>query len=195
MILYDFVADFYPIALQLKNHPQHRGATAEAVVVAVGIDAVEYGVGVTALVEKVGQFEAEDEAFQFVLCRGVEQRHVFVLVGGELAAHVVVGKRDVERLNRKEMDVAAVGERGHGVFAVGIARLRPSVTDVVAQFKPRDGRDGCIAAYAVVFRMGFDDVFIDGLFATSEAVVCLHAEFGEKRGNVFGRGDGKIGVA
>ena len=93
------------------------------------------------------------------MCRSVEQRHIFVLVGRELAAHVVVGKRNVERLNGEEMDVAAVGKRGHGVFAVGIPRLLPSVVDVVAQFKPCDGSDGCIAAYVVVFRMGYYGFF------------------------------------
>ena len=76
--------------LQFKRGAEHGGATAEGVVVGVGVDAVEEGVGVVALVQEVAEFEAENEAFPFVLGGGVEEGHVLVLVGGELAAHMVV---------------------------------------------------------------------------------------------------------
>ena len=81
--------------LQFKRGAEQGGAAAEGVVVGVGVDAVEDGVGVVALVEEVVEFEAEDEAFPFVLCRGVEEGHVLVLVGGELAAHVVIVQGEV----------------------------------------------------------------------------------------------------
>ena len=77
-------------SLQFKRRPQHGGAAAEGIVVGVGVDAVEDGVGVAALVQEIGEFEAEDEALEFVLGGGVEEGHALVLVGGELAAHVVI---------------------------------------------------------------------------------------------------------
>ena len=77
-------------SLQFKRCSQHCGAAAKGVVVGVGVDAVEEGVGVVALVQEVVEFEAEDEALPFVLGGGVEEGHVLVLVGGDLAAHVVV---------------------------------------------------------------------------------------------------------
>ena len=46
--------------LQFKRRSQHDGAAAEGVVVGVGVDAVEDGVGVVALVQEVVEFEAED---------------------------------------------------------------------------------------------------------------------------------------
>lgn len=76
--------------LQFKRRSQQGGAAAEGVVVGVGVDAVEDGVGVVALVEEIVEFKAEDEALPFVLGGGVEEGHVLVLVGSELAAHVVI---------------------------------------------------------------------------------------------------------
>lgn len=78
------------IVLQLKCHSQHGGATTEAIVVGVGIDAVENGVGVAALVQQVGEFQTEDALFPLVLCGGVEEGHALVRVGGDLAPHMVV---------------------------------------------------------------------------------------------------------
>ena len=78
------------LTLQFECHSQHCGATAEGVVVGVGVDAVEEGVGVAALVQEVGEFQAEDTLLPFVLRGGVEEGHVFVLIGGDLAAHVVI---------------------------------------------------------------------------------------------------------
>ena len=43
-----------------------------------------------ALVQEVVELQAEDEALPFVLGGGVEEGHALVLVGGELAAHMVV---------------------------------------------------------------------------------------------------------
>ena len=77
-------------ALQLKRCSQHCGATAEGVVVGVGVDAVEEGVGVAALVQEIGEFQAEDALAEFVLRGGVEEGHIFILVGGDLAAHMVI---------------------------------------------------------------------------------------------------------
>ena len=77
-------------ALQFECHSQHSGATAEGVVVGVGVDAVEDGVGVVALVQEVGEFQAEDALAEFVLRGGVEEGHVFVLVSGNLTAHMVI---------------------------------------------------------------------------------------------------------
>ena len=80
----------YRDRLQFECHSQHSGATAEGVVVGVGVDAVEDGVGLAALVQEVGEFQAEDALAEFVLRGGVEEGHVFVLIGGDLAAHVVI---------------------------------------------------------------------------------------------------------
>lgn len=79
-----------PYFLQFIYYSKHSGATAEAVVVGVGVDAVEDGVGVTALVQEIGEFQAEDALAEFELRGGVEEGHVFVLVSGDLAAHVVI---------------------------------------------------------------------------------------------------------
>ena len=98
--------------LQFKRRSQHGGATAEGVVVGVGVDAVEDGVGVVALVQEVVEFEAEDEALPLVLCGGIEEGHALVLVGGELAAHVVVVQGEVEGGDGEDVDGAAVGEGG-----------------------------------------------------------------------------------
>ena len=77
-------------ALQLECQSHHCGAAAEGVVVGVGVDAVEEGVGVAALVEEVGEFQTEDALLPLVLRGGVEEGHALVLVGGDLAAHVVI---------------------------------------------------------------------------------------------------------
>ena len=98
-----------------------------------------------ALVQEVVEFEAEDEAFPFVLCRGVEEGHALVLVGGELAAHVVIVQGEVEGGDGEDVDGTAVGEGGRGVAFIGVARLRPPVIDVVPQFEPGDGGDGGVA--------------------------------------------------
>jgi len=58
------------ITLQFECESEHSGAAAEGVVVGVGVDAVEDGVGVVALVQEVVEFEAEDEALPFVLGGG-----------------------------------------------------------------------------------------------------------------------------
>ena len=76
--------------LQFECESEHSGATAEGVVVGVGVDAVEEGVGVAALVQEVGEFQAEDALLPFVLRGGVEEGHALVLIGGNLAAHMVV---------------------------------------------------------------------------------------------------------
>ena len=88
------------ITSQLKCHSHHSRAAAEAVVVGVGVDAVEEGVGVVALVEEVGEFQAEDALLPLVLRGGVEEGHALVCVGsplltspdrgGKLAAHMVI---------------------------------------------------------------------------------------------------------
>ena len=46
-------------ALQFKCQSQQGGTTAEGVVVGVGVDAVEDGVGVVALVQEVIEFESD----------------------------------------------------------------------------------------------------------------------------------------
>ena len=101
--------------LQLKRCSQQGGAAAEGVVVGVGVDAVEDGVGVVALVQEVIEFEAEDEALEFVLGGGVEEGHALVLVGGELAAHMVVVQREVEGDDGEDVDGTAVGEGGQSL--------------------------------------------------------------------------------
>ena len=77
-------------SLQFKRGTEQGGATAEGVVVGVGVDAVEEGVGVAALVQEVGEFQAEDALAEFVLRGGVEEGHALVLIGGDLTAHVVI---------------------------------------------------------------------------------------------------------
>ena len=99
-------------ALQFKCYSEHCGATAEGVVVGVGVDAVEEGVGVAALVEEVGEFQAEDALLPLVLRGGVEEGHIFILVGGDLAAHVVVVQGEVEGGDGEHVDGSAVGEGG-----------------------------------------------------------------------------------
>ena len=64
-------------ALQLECYPEQGRATAEGVVVGVGVDAVEEGVGVAALVQEIGEFQAEDALLPFVLRGGVEEGHIF----------------------------------------------------------------------------------------------------------------------
>ena len=61
------------ILLQLKRGTEHDGASAEAVVVAVGVDAVEDGVGVVALVQEIVKLKTEDKSLPFVLSRSVEE--------------------------------------------------------------------------------------------------------------------------
>ena len=46
--------------LQLKRGFHHDCSAAEGVVIGVGVDAVEDGVGVVALVEEIVEFEAEN---------------------------------------------------------------------------------------------------------------------------------------
>ncbi len=132
-------------SLQFKRRSQHDSAAAEAVVVGVGVDAVEDGVGVVALVQEVIEFETEDEVLPLVLGGGVEEGHALVLVGGELAAHVVVVQGEVEGGDGEDVDGTAVGEGGRSVALFGIARARPPVVDVVPQFEPGDGGDGGVA--------------------------------------------------
>ncbi len=109
------------MSLQFKRGAEHHSATAEAVVVGIGVDAVEEGVGVAALVQEVVEFEAEDEAFPFVLRGGVEEGHALVLVGGELAAHVVIVQGEVEGGDGEYVDGSAMGEGGRSVALFGIA--------------------------------------------------------------------------
>ena len=131
--------------LQFKRRSQHDGAAAEGVVVGVGVDAVEDGVGVVALVQEVVEFEAEDALLPLVLGGGVEEGHALVLVGGELAAHVVIVQREVEGGDGEDVDGTAVGEGGGCVALFGVTRARPPVIDVVPQFEPGDGGDGSVA--------------------------------------------------
>ena len=65
--------------LQFKRRSQQGGSAAEAVVVGVGVDAIEEGVGVVALVQEVGEFQTEDALLPLVLCGGIEEGHVLVL--------------------------------------------------------------------------------------------------------------------
>lgn len=99
-------------ALQFKCQAEHCGTTAEGVVVGVGVDAVEEGVGVAALVQEVGEFQSEDALLPLVLRGGVEEGHALVLVGGELATHVVVVQGEVEGGDGEYVDGSAVGEGG-----------------------------------------------------------------------------------
>ena len=99
-------------SLQLKRRSHHDCAAAEGVVVGVGVDAVEDGVGVVALVQEIGEFQTEDALLPLVLGGGVEERHVLVLVGGELAAHVVIVQGEVEGGDGEDVDGTAVGEGG-----------------------------------------------------------------------------------
>lgn len=135
--------EFYQTAIvshsiQFERGPEHDGSAAERVGVGVGVDAVEEGVGVVALVQEVVELEAEHEALALILGGGVEERHTLVLVGGELAAHVVIVEREVEVGDGEDMDGAAMGE-GDGVAFFGITGARPAVIDVVPQFEPGDG--------------------------------------------------------
>ena len=108
-------------ALQFKCQAEHCSAAAEGVVVGVGVDAVEEGVGVAALVQEIGEFQAEDTLLPFVLRGGVEEGHIFVLVSGNLAAHVVVVQGEVEGGDGEDVDGSAVGEGGRGVALFGVA--------------------------------------------------------------------------
>ena len=132
-------------SLQFKRGTEDDGSAAEGVVVGVGIDAVEDGVGVVALVEEIVELEAEDEALPFVLGGGVEEVHALVLVGGELAAYVVIVQGEVEGGDGEDVDGTAVGEGGGCVALFGVTRARPPIIDVVPQFEPGDGGDGGVA--------------------------------------------------
>ena len=74
--------------LQFESQSHHCGATAEGVVVGVGVDAVEEGVGVAALVEEVGEFQTEDALLPLVLRGGVEEGHALQLV-----AHLLLRRK------------------------------------------------------------------------------------------------------
>ena len=182
-------------SLQFKRGTEDDGSAAEGVVVGVGIDAVEDGVGVVTLVQKVVEFEAENEAFEFILCRCIEEGHVFVLIRGDLATYMVIVEREVENCNGKHMDGTAVGERSRDVFAISITRLRPTVTNIVAQFEPSDGRNGRIAMNVVVVGAHLDDIGIDSLLTVAETVVGINTELGKERWEVLRAGKGERGRA
>ena len=187
-------------ALQFKRRPEQGGAAAEGVVVGVGVDAVEEGVGVVALVQEVGEFQTEDALLPLVLRGGVEEGHALVLIGGDLAAHVVVVQGEVEGGDGEYVDGSAVGEGGRNVALLGVAGARPAVADVVAQFEPLDGGDGGIAVEVVAVGANLDDVrspFLggDGLLAVAKTVVGICAELGEDRGEVLRAADGEAGGA
>ena len=157
-----------------------------------------------ALVEEVVEFEAEDEVLPFVLGGGVEEGHALVLVGGELATHMVVVQGEVEGGDGEYVDGAAVGEGGGCVALFGVTRARPPVVDVVPQFEPGDGGDGGIAVQGVAVRAGVDDGGPlltsphrggNCLFAAAEAVAAVGTELGEERGDVLRGGDGEAGGA
>ena len=74
-----------------------------------------------ALVEEIVEFEAEDEALPFVLGGGIEEGHALVLVGGELAAYVVIVQGEVEGDDGEDVDGSAVGEGGRGIALFGVA--------------------------------------------------------------------------
>ena len=109
-------------SLQLECCAKHRRASTEAIVEAIGVDAVEDGVGIAALIEQVVKLETEDEALELILCRGVEQGHAFVAVGSNLTAHMIVVHGEVENGDGKHVDGAAVGERCRRVPLIGKAR-------------------------------------------------------------------------
>ena len=157
-----------------------------------------------ALVQEVVEFEAEDEAFEFVLGGGVEEGHALVLVGGELATHMVIVQGEVKGGDGEDVDGAAVGEGGRSVALFGIARARPPVVDVVPQFEPGDGGDGGVAVQGVAVRAGVDDGGPlltsphrggNCLFAAAETVATVGPEFGEERGDVLRGGYGETGGA
>ncbi len=148
-----------------------------------------------ALVEEVVEFEAEDETLELVLGGGVEEGHVLVRVRGELAAHMVVVKGEVEGGDGEYVDGSAVGEGGYCIAFLGIAGARPTIADVVAQFQPLDGRDGGIAVEVVVVRTHLDDVGIYALFAVAETIRGICPEFGEDRRKILRAVDGEIGGA
>ena len=112
---------FPGVSLYFKDCPEQKGAAAEGVVVGVGVDAVEEGVGVAALVQEIGEFQAEDTLLPFVLRGGVEEGHIFILVGGDLAAHVVIVQGEVEGGDGEYVDGSAVGEGGRGIALFGVA--------------------------------------------------------------------------
>ena len=85
----DFFDDLY-MFLQFECSSYYCGTTTKAVVVGVGIDAVEDDVGVAALVQEIGEFQTEDALLPLVLRRGVEEGHALVLVGSDLAAHMII---------------------------------------------------------------------------------------------------------
>ena len=153
-----------------------------------------------ALVQEVVEFEAEDEALEFVLGGGVEEGHALVRVGGDLAAHMVIVQGEVEGGDGENVEGTAVSEGGHGVAFLGIAGARPAVADVVAQFEPLDGGDGGIAVEVVVVRTNLDDVRSpfqggDGLLAVAETIRRICAEFGEDVRDVLRGGYGEAGGA
>ena len=157
-----------------------------------------------ALVQEIGEFQTEDALLPLVLGGGVEEGHVLVLVGGELAAHVVVVQGEVEGGDGEDVDGTAVGKGGHGVALVGVTGARPAVADVVPQFEPGDGGDGGVAVQGVAVRAGIDDGGPlltsphrggNCLFATAEAVATVGTELGEERGDVLRGGYGETGGA
>jgi hypothetical protein len=74
-------------SLQFKRGPEHDGAAAEGVVVGVGVDAVEDGVGVVALVQEVlgGMQAARQQAVKVLNLVAVRVDNESAKVKGELA--------------------------------------------------------------------------------------------------------------
>ena len=73
--------------LQFKRRPQQGGAAAEGVVVGVGVDAVEDGVGVVALVQEVlgGMQAARQQSVKVLNLVAVRVDNESAKVKGELA--------------------------------------------------------------------------------------------------------------
>ena len=97
-------------SLQFEGRAKHRRASTEAIVEAIGVDAVEDGVGIAALIQEVVKFETKNKAFELVLCRGVEERHTLVLVGRNLTAYIVVVQGEIEGCNREHVDGTSMGQ-------------------------------------------------------------------------------------
>ena len=50
-----------------------ESAATQTIVVGIGVDAVENGIGVVVLIQQIVEFQTEDETLEFVLNRGVEK--------------------------------------------------------------------------------------------------------------------------
>lgn len=148
-----------------------------------------------ALVEQVGEFEPEHTFIEFILNGGIEERHVFVVVGGNLSAHMVVVERKVDFRNREQMDCPRMRQRCPSVADTGISGSRPSVVDVITHLKPGNRRGRHFSCQFIIVGAHLDDIVVDRHLAAAESVVRVEFDFRVDGGEILRGGEMETGGA